>query len=140
VPHFLDANILLAIHLGEITGSRVREFLIRYAGRLTTSDFVLAECTSAVARSVRTRQFTREDGLLVLTNLDLWVASAARVEGIGPPDVRAATSYLRRLDLVLRAPDAINIATAQRLQAHLVTLDLRMAESARALGVAVVEP
>jgi predicted nucleic acid-binding protein len=45
---------------------------------------------------------------------------------------------LRRLDLNLRTPDAIHIAIAQRLGAELATFDVRMAESAEALGVTAV--
>jgi len=44
---------------------------------------------------------------------------------------------LRRLDLNLRAPDAIHIAITERANATLVTFDLKMADSARSLGVAV---
>ncbi len=55
-----------------------------------------------------------------------------------PSDLDDAQTMLRRLDLVLRAPDAINLAIAQRLGAELATFDIRMAECARALGIAVV--
>jgi predicted nucleic acid-binding protein len=44
---------------------------------------------------------------------------------------------LRRLDLTLRAPDAINIALAQRLEATLFTFDAKMAGAAKVLGVDV---
>jgi predicted nucleic acid-binding protein len=40
---------------------------------------------------------------------------------------------LRRLDLTLRAPDAINIALAQRARAARATFDEKMAASATAL-------
>jgi predicted nucleic acid-binding protein len=47
-------------------------------------------------------------------------------------------TLVRRVDLGLRAPDAINIAIAQRCGAHLLTFDAKMARSARTLGVNVV--
>ncbi|HVH76374.1 MAG TPA: hypothetical protein VM755_15780 [Stellaceae bacterium] len=52
-------------------------------------------------------------------------------------DIAAADAFLRRLDLNLRAPDAINIAIAQRLGADLMTFDERMTANARALGLAL---
>jgi predicted nucleic acid-binding protein len=48
--------------------------------------------------------------------------------------VSAAEAFLRRLDLNLRTPDALNIAIAQRVGALLVSFDEKMAASARALG------
>jgi predicted nucleic acid-binding protein len=39
----------------------------------------------------------------------------------------------------LRAPDAINIAIAQRCEARLLTFDEKMARSARALGITVID-
>jgi predicted nucleic acid-binding protein len=44
---------------------------------------------------------------------------------------------IRRLDLNLRAPDAINLAIALRLGAALATFDRRMTENARTLGLAI---
>ena len=52
-------------------------------------------------------------------------------------DIARAETMLRRLDLNLRAPDAIHIVIAQRSEAMLVTFDLKMADSARFLGVTV---
>ena len=62
---------------------------------------------------------------------------SGRREQTQPSDIASAEAYLRRLDLNLRTPDALNIAIAQRVGATLVTFDLRMAEAARTLGTAV---
>ncbi len=47
--------------------------------------------------------------------------------------------YVRRFDLALRAPDALHLAIARRLDATLVTLDRRRAAAAGELGIAVDE-
>jgi uncharacterized protein len=52
-------------------------------------------------------------------------------------DLRQAERFLRRLDLPLRAPDAIHIAITQRLDLELATFDERMADCAKRLGVKV---
>jgi predicted nucleic acid-binding protein len=59
---------------------------------------------------------------------------------IGATDARLAYIYVRRFDLGLRAPDALHLAIARRLDATLVTLDRRLATAARELSVAVDEP
>jgi hypothetical protein len=63
----------------------------------------------------------------------------ARIPEIATEDVVLAEAMLRRLDLNLRAPDAIHIAIARRLGATLMTFDDKMARSAHALGLAVAE-
>jgi hypothetical protein len=50
---------------------------------------------------------------------------------------RRTGAALRRLDLTLRTPDALNIAIAQRVGATLATFDAKMADAARALGTEV---
>jgi hypothetical protein len=55
-------------------------------------------------------------------------------------DARLAYIYVRRFDLRLRAPDALHLAIARRLDVPLVTLDRRLAAAARELGIAVEEP
>jgi uncharacterized protein len=55
-------------------------------------------------------------------------------------DVRLAAAYVRRFDLALRAPDALHLAVAERLDVPLVTLDRRLATAARELGVGVEDP
>lgn len=61
---------------------------------------------------------------------------AGRVETTAA-DVRVAEAFVRRLDLTLRAPDALNIAIAQRTGAALATFDEKMAAAAQALSVEV---
>jgi predicted nucleic acid-binding protein len=58
---------------------------------------------------------------------------------IGGGDIAFAESLIRRLDLMLRTPDALNIAIAIRVGATLATFDVRMAEAARKLGAAVAD-
>lgn len=68
---------------------------------------------------------------------DAWAAQETRrIETISA-DIAAADAFLRRLDLNLRTPDAINIAIGQRVGADLMAFDERMAANARALGLAL---
>jgi uncharacterized protein len=84
----------------------------------------------------RMKILTVDEARDAFADFDMWIAKMVSSE-TGSPDIRAAESILRRLDLNLRAPDAIHIALAQRLGAELATFDTRMAECAQALGAPV---
>jgi len=72
--------------------------------------------------------------------LDGPLAGAAACIEIGTADMRLAASFLRRLDLPLKAPDAINIAAAMRPGAALAIFDTRMEAAARTLGCDIAPP
>ncbi|MBV9375949.1 MAG: VapC toxin family PIN domain ribonuclease, partial [Alphaproteobacteria bacterium] len=72
-----------------------------------------------------------------LADFDAWRAAATSAADVHAADARLAYIYVRRFDLGLRAPDALHLAIARRLDATLVTLDRRLAIAANQLGVAV---
>ncbi len=82
-------------------------------------------------------EMTANEARSVFSIFDDWTTRTTLRENARPRDVTSAGTILRRLDLTLRAPDALNIAIAQRIGAELATFDVRMAECARALGVAL---
>ncbi len=86
------------------------------------------------------REVTVDDARSDLSAFDSWAARSVQSIEVTAADVAIATTFLRRLDLTLRTPDAIHLAIAQRIGATLVTFDQRMAMSARALGMAVATP
>lgn len=137
---YFDASVLVALFVIDPSSARAEAFLSAYPEIFVVSDFGAAEFSSAVARRVRTRDLTRDDGRLAFSNFDSWVARSADRQETTTADIAAADRILRRLDVNLRTPDAIHIAIAQRLDATLVTFDQRMAASARALGMAVATP
>ncbi len=106
---------------------------------MVVSDLAAAEVSSAVARKVRMGQLSMDEGRAVFATFDAWVASETDRAQLSPNDVPVADGFIRRLDLTLRAPDAMHIAMALRLGATLATFDKAMEESARALGCALAE-
>jgi len=86
------------------------------------------------------REVTVDDARSDLSAFDSWAARSVQTIEITAADVARATAFLRRLDLTLRTPDALHIVIAERIGATLVTFDQRMADSARALGMAVATP
>jgi predicted nucleic acid-binding protein len=130
----------VALLTPEPFSGRADTFLQNTSEPLIVSDFAVAEFSSAVARRVRMRGYTIEQAGIALSGFDEWLVRAADRVEIGTSDVVLTTTYIRRLDLTLRTPDALHIAIAARLDATLVTFDSSMAASARALGMAVATP
>jgi uncharacterized protein len=134
---YLDASVLVALFTNDALTARADAYLRTHTPVVLVSDFAAAEFASAVSRRVRMAELTSVEAQTVFTNFDAWTARAAQRIETSTADVKAAEAFLRRLDLTLRTPDALNIAIAERAAAILVTFDEKMAACARALGVAV---
>ncbi|WP_083850279.1 type II toxin-antitoxin system VapC family toxin [Rhodovulum sp. PH10] len=135
---YLDASVLVAAFTGDVHNSTA-ERVLRSRPVIVVSDFAAAEFASAISRQVRTRDLTVEEARRVFANFDAWTTREARRVETTPADVAACAGWLRRLDLPLRTPDALNIAIARRVDARLLTFDARMETSAKTLGVAVLD-
>jgi uncharacterized protein len=116
---------------------RALAFLHTDALAIIISDFAAAEVASVIARQVRTRDLTEAAAKTAFDSLDQLTQTFAQLVETTPNDIAAAAGFIRRLDLTLRAPDAINIAIARRLGVALVTFDAGMAACASKLGVTV---
>lgn len=135
---YLDASVIVALFVIDAQTERADRFLTVRAPTLAVSDFAEAEFASAIAGHVRVGRLDVDRARSVLTAFDSWVTRTARVE-TRSADVAQTSAILRRLDLVLRTPDALNIAIAQRTGAALATFDEKMALAAKSLGLALAE-
>jgi len=133
---YLDASALLPLFIEEGRTHDAHEHL--RGNVLVISDFAIAEFSSGVARRSRVGEIHEAGAAAVFTALDAWTVKATRRESLTAGDIGVAISLVRRFDLGLRAPDAINIAIAQRCAANLLTFDGKMARSARSLGMNVI--
>lgn len=134
---YLDASVMVALLTNDPLTARADTFLRASTPVLVLSDFAAAEFASAVARRVRSGEIAVEDARAAFSALDTWAARTTQRVETTAADVKAAEAALRRLDLTLRTPDALNIAIAQRAGATLATFDTKMADAARALGTEV---
>jgi predicted nucleic acid-binding protein len=134
---YLDASVIIPFFLPDVFVARAKAFLFTEPSGLVISDFASAEFASAVGRRLRMKQLSFGEAQMALANFDIWIDRAASRTDTTSADVRSANTILRRLNLVLRTPDALHIAITQRIGAELATFDSRMAENARALGVAL---
>jgi uncharacterized protein len=136
-PIYLDASVLVALSSDDPQTERGRAFLRAGLPLVIVSDYAATEFASAIARRVRMGQILAGDAKIAFTHFDSWVSPVAQWTQTTASDITSAASLIRRLDLNVRAPDAINIAIADRIGAALATFDDRMAAAARALEVAV---
>lgn len=136
---YLDASVLVALFTNDPLTARADIFLRANPLVLVVSDFAAAEFSSVIARHVRTKEITKNDARIVFSNFDTWTASTTQRAVINGADIIAAEVLLRRLDLALRTPDALNISIAQRVGATLVTFDKKMAAAARAIGAVIAK-
>ena len=137
---YLDTSVLLPTLIAEPTTEAVYDRLGANGRELLISDFAAAELASALSRLVRMDLLTDTDASARLADFDAWRAAMSSPVDIASSDARLSYIYVRRFDLGLRAPDALHLAIARRLDATLVTLDQRLATAARELGVAVEVP
>ena len=134
---YLDASVILPRLIEEPASTAVRHYLAAHPQQLLISDFAAAEVASALSRLVRMGLLDGTDAVARVSDLDVWRAGASSPVDVQALDMRLAYAYVRRFDLMLRAPDALHLALARRLELTLVTLDRRLANAALALGISV---
>ncbi len=137
---YLDASVLVPTVVVEQASPAVVDFLLGRADDLTVSDFAAAEVASALSRLVRMDRLTITEAMERLADFDAWRAGETDSADVVVHDCRLANTYVRRLDLKLRAPDALHVAICRRLGLQLITLDGRLAVAARELGIGVLVP
>jgi predicted nucleic acid-binding protein len=132
---YLDASFLIPMLVREPVSEAVRAFLTETEQELLVSDFAAVEVASGLSRLVRTGLLTTAEATARLANFETWRAGSASTADIHAADARLAYTYVRRFELMLRAPDALHLAMAHRLQATLVTFDRRLSQAAASLGI-----
>lgn len=133
---YFDASVLVALFTHDAFSDRAHAYLLKDRPEIAISDFARAEFASVISRAVRTGRLTAAEATSLFSDFDIWTRLAPLIE-TSPQDIKVSEAWLRRLDMNLRAPDAVNIAIAERLGARLATFDKRMAEAATALGLAL---
>jgi uncharacterized protein len=137
VSFYLDASVVLPLLVSEPSSGLIDHFLASAQGEIFVADFAAAEVASVISRLVRTGALSASVGEIRLANFDAWRASGTSNVDLQPSDARLASVIVRRFELMLRAPDALHVATCHRAGLTLVTLDRRLAVAAEQFGVQV---
>ena len=95
------------------------------------------EVSNVISRRLRIQALTLTEALTILSDFDLCRGRSALAAESTPTDIAGATLHVRRFELILRGPDAVHLAIAQRLGAVLYTFDERIAAAAAALDLAL---
>lgn len=131
---YLDASILVSLFVLDPASERAQSALLRVRGVMQISNLAAAEFVSALNQRIRMKILTRREGQEALGLFDEWAAAMTERVEASAQDFSVCDSYLRRLDLPLRTPDALHLAIAKRLDASILTFDKQMIASARKLG------
>ncbi|MGI8841436.1 MAG: type II toxin-antitoxin system VapC family toxin [Caulobacteraceae bacterium] len=134
---YFDASILVSLFIDDDSNEKAEAYLRDASPTVCLSDFAAAEFSSALNRRVRMGLLPAREARAAFGEFDVWRTRGVILMGTTAADIATADSYLRRLDLPLRTPDALHIAIADRAAAPLATFDKKMAECAKTLGVAV---
>ncbi|MEQ1617611.1 MAG: type II toxin-antitoxin system VapC family toxin [Terricaulis sp.] len=134
---YLDASVLVALFTNDTMTTAATALVKAAPPPLMVSDFAGLEFASAISRIARMRLLPNATARQALADLDVFVSRSAISVEISSLDVVLAASFIRRLDLNLRGPDAMHVAMASRLGATLFTLDAKLKACARKLGLSV---
>jgi predicted nucleic acid-binding protein len=136
---YFDTSFLVALFVDfDAFAKSAKVIYVDADDPLAVSDFAAAEFSSVIARLVRMDLFPEDEARAIFGRFDAWLARSAQTAYVAGTDVQTAAAIIRRLDLNIRAPDAINLAIAQRIGAAVATFDRRMADNAQALGITVI--
>ena len=134
---YLETSVVVALLTKDPQTPRAFRYLNDTTPDLIVSDYAAAEFASAVARRVRVGELSVDAARTAFATFDDFLPGAVQRVETSSADIKNAERFLRRLDLILRAPDAIHIAIAQRIDGPLATFDEKMATAARMLEVEV---
>ncbi len=137
---YLDASVLVPTLVQQSATAPVEAYLRASRQERLISDFAAAEVGSALSRLVRMGLMSNPEAAARLADFDAWRAATSSTADVHASDVRLAYVYVHRFDLMLRAPDALHLAMARRLDATLFTLDRRLVNAGQALGIMVEVP
>jgi predicted nucleic acid-binding protein len=137
---YLDTSVLLPAFMEESASAAVEACILTAGDEFLVSDFAAVEVASAVSRLVRMRLISSADADARLSEFEVWRGATTTPVELQASDARLAYTLVRRFDLMLRAPDALHLAMARRLDTTVITLDRRLARAAAELGIAVEMP
>lgn len=136
---FLDASVLVYLIAGDAGWIEIADVIAAREIEGFYSDFGWGEFVAALGARVRRREMPESyaDALIVQSQAYLTDWTYAQITS---KDVKRATDMVAQFSLSLKLPDAIHIATADRLGLTLVSTDVQQVRAAAATGVATINP
>ena len=137
---YCDTSLLVSALTVEGTSVNVQRWLAdQEAAALCISGWVVTEFSSAVALKLRRGELTRDDAALALTNWRSLQQNRLITIPVPSDTFGLAARFCDMPTPGLRAGDALHLAVASLGGHSLATLDERMKEAAKAVGVGVID-
>lgn len=136
---YFDTSFLTPLFLEEQTSRKIEAYVTTLpAGDLYLSHWTRLEFSSLVAREVRMRGLTPEEGQAVLLQFDQLVEESYRVILPTALDYELAREFLKQFATGLRAGDALHLAIARNhVATKILTLDEGMLKAGKQLKLPV---
>ena len=135
-----DASAIIPLFVKQRWSARVDGFLGAGSTRPVVSDFAAGESVAGLLRLERIGELSPKAAAGAIADFDVWRLGHADAAECVAADIRLAAQLVRRVDLMLRMPDAIHFAIARRLALPLFTFDRRMRDAATNLGIGLEGP
>jgi len=135
---YADTSLLLAVYVPEVN-SEVANSTLKGVKELLVSDLTVAEFLVGLARKVKLGALPQDEADQVRVAFEQHMEDGflRRVAVVGAHS-EAAGELAHRSSIMLRTLDAIHLAVAVEHEATMATLDGRLADAARAVGVEVL--
>lgn len=134
---YADTSVLISAFTRDDHTSRVRAWLVERPS-LIISGWALTEFGAVVRRQARMARLSRQGVADAEALLGRLAADPAAFRPVLAEDVVAAQHLVRDLE-PLRAPDAVHLAIAIRLNFPIATFDQGLATAAVAAGIGVID-
>lgn len=133
---YLDTSVVVAVIVDEPRSAAIRTWVGQSAETMIISDLTALEFAAVISRAVRISRFDEAHARTALGSFDM-LRDACAPYAHGRDDFASAELLVREFALKLVAADALHLASTIAAGAALATLDDRLAEAARAKGVAL---
>ena len=139
--HYIDTFYLAPFYLPEPASEVVEDRLLSLPpGSIIISPLVRAEFASLLARKCRMGEMKEAHARRVMRALDTHLLeNAIGLVPVQSEDFDQAVTWIMAMTHPLRAPDALHLAIAARVGAVFWTLDSRLEQAARWVGLEVGE-
>lgn len=138
--HYADTSLLVAALVLEAKTNAVQSWISKEAaGKLAVSAWGITEFSAALSIKLRTGQIEPSQQAAALAALAQMMSEMdVSLLSVEQQHFRTAARFADRHELALRAGDALHLAVAAEHGATVCTLDKRMAEAGRRIGIPAI--
>lgn len=132
---YLDTSVLVAYYCPEAMSEQVQKILSEQTGS-ALSLLTQVELTSAVAKKIRAKELSSEDGNRILAKFISHVDTGLfQIISVEDYHWQLAKNWIGLFTTPLRTLDALHLAIAANEELQLVTADKALFQAAETLGV-----